>query len=101
MAYGGSDAAMNELISDDLLLFECFLGFLPCTTLLILTQGFGMYICIFCLISAPLARALKPQIQLIGWNKKWENGKSEDGVNCEISLTLSVYLSRKQALRLC
>lgn len=41
MAYGGSDAALNELISGDLLLFECFLGFLPCVILLILTQVFG------------------------------------------------------------
>lgn len=73
-----------------LLLLECFLGFLPCTILLILTQVFGMYISIFCPISAPLARALKPQRQLIGWGKKCESGKSEDGINCEVSLASEV-----------
>lgn len=59
---------MNELISDNLILLKCYLGFLPCAILLILTQVFWDVYVHFILDICSVDTCFKTiQISLIGW----------------------------------
>lgn len=77
---------MNELISDNLILLKCYLRFLPCAILLILTQVFWDVYVHFILDICSVDTCFKTT-DIFDWLANCENRKSKEGINCETTIT--------------